>query len=95
MRDVGRTRGASDPATYHWFLIVGPKTERSDDCRMRYHAKDRTSATGAKVRRFESAETSIQATNMILIRITVTKILELKKLEMILKAVPVVQNDPT
>lgn len=76
-------------------MIVGPKTERSDDCRMRYHAKDRTNATGVKVRRFESAETSIQATNMILIRITVTKILELEKLEMILKAVPVVQNDPT
>lgn len=47
------------------------------------------------MRRFESVETSIQATNMILIRITVTKILELEKLEMILKAVPVVQNDPT
>lgn len=32
---------------------------------------------------------------MILRRITVAKILEPKKLEVILKAVPVVQNDPT
>lgn len=62
---------------------------------MRYHAKDRTSAIGAKVWRFESVETSIQATSTILIYITVAKILEPKKLEVILKAVPVVQNDPT
>ena len=91
----GRTPGGSDPATYHWALVVGPKTERPDDFGMRYHAKDRTSATGAKEWRFESVEASIQATSMILIRITVAKILKPEQVEMILKAIPVVQNDPT
>ena len=40
-------------------------------------------------------EASIQATSMILIRITVAKILKPEQVEMILKAIPVVQNDPT
>jgi hypothetical protein len=91
----GGTPGLSDPATYHWALIVGPKTERPDDLGMRYHAKEGINATGAKLWRFESVETTIQPTSMLLIRVTVAKILEPEKLDVILRAIPVVQNDPT
>lgn len=90
----GRIPGSSDPATYHWALIVGPKTERPDDVAIRYHAKDRTNASGLKEWRFERVEASLQATSMILVRITVAKIIKPEEVEMILRAIPIVQNNP-
>jgi hypothetical protein len=56
---------------------------------IRYHAKDRTDATGVTAWTFESVEISIQPTSMILVRITVAKVLETKKLEEILRIIPV------
>jgi hypothetical protein len=60
---------------------------------MRYDAKERIRATKAFIWKFESMEPPIQPTSMILIRITVAKVLKSKKIETIVRAVAVVQND--
>lgn len=79
---------------YHWALLVGPKTETQDAKGTRYHAKERLNPNGKSEWIFEEMEVRIQATQMVLVRITVAKIENRDRVVNILRNVPIRQGEP-
>ncbi|KAK0367619.1 hypothetical protein CLIM01_15024 [Colletotrichum limetticola] len=79
--------------TYHWAYIVGPKTESVDSYGRRYHAKETMILEGTpptlKSRWvFETRETSMAPTSMLLIRVVVAKIKDRHRLQSIFEGTP-------
>jgi len=85
-----------EPDTYHWALIAAPKKETDETKAKRYHVRQRMyTEDGRSWNQWEYEELDITtlATRMILVRIMVAKILNWPKLEEVVRAVPIVQND--
>ncbi|KAF4635878.1 hypothetical protein G7Y89_g2198 [Cudoniella acicularis] len=80
--------------TYHWALIVGPKDEEEGGHGMRYHAKERMIAAGQSEWFFDERETTLEATSMLLVRITVAKVKKMDQLVNTLRSVPIKQGEP-
>ncbi|KAI9816366.1 MAG: hypothetical protein M1832_005123 [Thelocarpon impressellum] len=76
--------------TYHWALIVGPKLEVEDGRGTRFHAK--SGAFGEWY--YDEMEISLLASQMILVRVMIGKVIDMHRLVGTLRNVPVVQNDP-
>ncbi|KAK5093765.1 hypothetical protein LTS08_008829 [Lithohypha guttulata] len=76
---------------YHWALLVAPKNEDYEPTGTRYHAKN---APGQSTWIFEEKSTSMNATNMILVRVMIGKINDPQALATKLRQVPIVNNDP-
>jgi hypothetical protein len=75
-------------ARYHWALLVGPKVENNETSGKRFHVKERISGTESAWE-FSEQETGTSSTLMVLVRVQVAKITNMKALEAILKSVPV------
>ena len=90
-------RGGAEQDTYHWALISGPKTETDTSRGKRYHVRQHQYSENGELRtrwEYEELEISISPTRMILVRVTVAKVIKWERMEQILRAVPIVQNDP-
>ncbi|KAF1840070.1 uncharacterized protein K460DRAFT_380982 [Cucurbitaria berberidis CBS 394.84] len=59
--------------TYHWALLVGPKDEVGDGIGMRYHAKERIIGPNASAWVFEERKTTLSATSMLLVLISIVR----------------------
>ncbi|KAH9209878.1 hypothetical protein DL95DRAFT_476114, partial [Leptodontidium sp. 2 PMI_412] len=75
--------------TYHWALVVGPKTERPDDQGKRYHAREKIGATGTSEWMYEERDISMVPSNMQLVRVLVAKIEDVGRFESILQGIPI------
>lgn len=82
---------SNDGEAFHWALVVGPKSETPNSRGARYHAKNPPGATQNWV--YERRETSMMPTNMLLLRMVVAKVTDWARLEQVLAAVALVQND--
>lgn len=78
--------------TYHWALLVGPKSDRSDDKGVRYHAREHITEEGKPAWFFEDKLTSMAPTQMILVRVLIAKIEDTKGLAQVLEQVPIRQE---
>ncbi|KAL9103654.1 MAG: hypothetical protein Q9163_001313 [Psora crenata] len=79
---------------YHWSLMTGPRKEDRGSRGLRYHAKDKSRASGQSVWEFEERGLTVgMATQMLLVRILVGKVDKSNRLRDILRRVPVVQGD--
>ena len=78
---------------YHWALLVGPKEEVEGGEGMRYHAKERLGAGVQSEWIFEERPVSLQATNMLLVRITIGKVEKMDRLVNILRSIPIRQGE--
>lgn len=76
---------------YHWALLVGAKNEKDDRGGTRYHAKN---APGQSTWIFEEKQTTMTATNMVLVRIMIGKISNQEALSAKLRQVPIVNGNP-
>ncbi|KFY40704.1 hypothetical protein V494_03366 [Pseudogymnoascus sp. VKM F-4513 (FW-928)] len=79
--------------TYHWALLVGPKNEVEGGQGTRYHAKERLGADGQMQWIFEELPVSLQATNMLLVRVRIGKVEKLDRLVDIIRTVPIRQGE--
>ncbi|KAF2750088.1 hypothetical protein M011DRAFT_374293, partial [Sporormia fimetaria CBS 119925] len=85
--------GSSD--TYHWALLVGPKEEVESGTGMRYHAKTKPDGTVKGKWYFDEREIPLEATQMLLVRVMITKIEKKDRVVSILRSTPVKQGVPT
>ena len=60
---------------------------------MRYHAKDKPTGPGTFQWMYEEIEITTMPTNMLLVRVLIGKVKDMKRLEAALRDVPVVQGD--
>ncbi|KJZ69099.1 hypothetical protein HIM_11506 [Hirsutella minnesotensis 3608] len=74
---------------YHWALLTGPKSDKPDETGTRYHAKQHN-----MVWEFNEQSIRMAPTNMILIRVIVAKVVDKKKLQTILRGIPVRPERP-
>jgi len=79
---------------YHWALTVGPGPGAKTANAVRYHAKNSMTSTGMKWQ-FEEKQTTLEPTNMILVRVLVGKVVDGDRLKHLLHSVPVVEGDET
>ncbi|EXA30843.1 hypothetical protein BFJ63_vAg18137 [Fusarium oxysporum f. sp. narcissi] len=79
----------TDSTRYHWALLVAPKVEDSETRGKRFHAKERIYSGMQSVWEFSEQETGTSSTLMILVRIQVAKVMNMRSLEAILRSVPV------
>ncbi len=91
-RRVAPPRG-SHLATHHWALLVGAEIEGLDDRGTRYHVKKRATDDGSFAWFYELIDIPLKATNSLDVRIAVAKVVDPVQLGIVIKAVPVVQND--
>ncbi|KAI9896018.1 hypothetical protein N3K66_009087 [Trichothecium roseum] len=80
--------------TYHWALVVGPKTEDGSSRGARFHAKETMTVVGTppvvrSIWEYEKRESSMLPTSMLLVRVMIGKIEDRNKLESLLSAIPV------
>ncbi|KAF5560245.1 hypothetical protein FPHYL_6758 [Fusarium phyllophilum] len=80
--------------TYHWALIVGPKTESNASRGRRFHAKEKLHVFGnppvpQSVWEYEEREIPMMPTSMLLVRIMIGKVKDGNRLESILRGIPV------
>ena len=73
---------------YHWALIIGPKEENEKSRGTQLHVQDRMRTGGTSQWSFEECDITVTATNMLLIRVTTAKILDLDRKLDIIRAVP-------
>ncbi|KAJ5958203.1 uncharacterized protein N7479_005353, partial [Penicillium vulpinum] len=59
--------------TYHWALIIGLKIEIQGKMGVRYHAKEKPKVGGGSEWIFEEREYPLTATNMLLVRVIISK----------------------
>ncbi|KAM7197043.1 hypothetical protein V8F20_006796 [Naviculisporaceae sp. PSN 640] len=78
---------------YHWALLTGPKNEQSGSPGNRMHAREYPSPTGSTWA-YEHRDITMNATNMILVRIVVGKITNMNRLLEIVGNVPIRGNVP-
>ena len=84
------------PDSYHWALLVSPKSDDSLSTTMQYHVKN-TVQPGIQGQPwvFEASMLSDSSTRFrLLVRILVGKIKKPESLASSLRSVPIVQNDP-
>ncbi|GAB0137719.1 hypothetical protein EsDP_00005975 [Epichloe bromicola] len=79
--------------TYHWALIVGPKTESHASRGRRFHAKQKLHVFGnppmpQHVWEYEEEEIPMMPTSMLLVRVVIGKVKELGRLKSILRNIP-------
>ncbi|KAL1960641.1 hypothetical protein VTO42DRAFT_7220 [Malbranchea cinnamomea] len=86
-------RGGAEPDTYHWALVTGPKTETASSRGHRFHVRHRAYEGGNRWE-YEELEIPTAPTRMILVRLAVAKVVHEEQMAKILRAVPVVQNNP-
>lgn len=73
---------------YHWAFVFGPKEEREGTQGVRYHAMNRTDGF-----HFEERSTSLEATNMILARVMIGKVVDPEGLKRLMRSIQVKNND--
>ncbi|KAG9522553.1 hypothetical protein KCV07_g2931, partial [Aureobasidium melanogenum] len=78
--------------TYHWALLVGPKSDKSDDKGVQYHAREHITQEGKPAWVFEDKLTSMAPTQMVLVRILIAKIEDTDKLSQLLRQIPIRQE---
>ena len=89
-------RGGVEQSTYHWALLSGPKTETDTSQGKRYHIKQYQYNENDQLRTkwaYEELNVPVTPTRMILVRVLVAKIVDWNKMELILRGVPLIQND--
>ncbi|KAK1996793.1 hypothetical protein LX36DRAFT_691784 [Colletotrichum falcatum] len=74
--------------TYHWGFMVGPKKESDDSLGRRIHAKEVITLEGTPPRPksrwvYENRETSMNPTSMLLVRVVIAKIKDMRRLQSI------------
>ena len=74
--------------------MVGPKEESDTGRGMRYHAKEEFDGVNQSRWIFEERNIPLFPTNMLLTRILIGKVTDMKRLEKILRDVPIVQANP-
>ncbi|KAB8346211.1 hypothetical protein FH972_023256 [Carpinus fangiana] len=82
----------SKTISHHWGLMVAPKNASGRGFGTKYHAKNPPSLPNSDDPTwvFETKQVPLEPFEMILVRVTVAKVADRKKLDRILKAVPVV-----
>ncbi|KAK4575033.1 hypothetical protein LTR86_000883 [Recurvomyces mirabilis] len=78
--------------TYHWALIVGPKTETEISEGVRFHAHDRMTVVEDEAQhiwRHEEMSVSMSPVLMILIRVMVAKVADMDRLVAVLRSTSV------
>ncbi|KAK3933570.1 hypothetical protein QBC46DRAFT_326314 [Diplogelasinospora grovesii] len=88
------------PNTYHWALLTGYKDEHKKPEGYRYHVRNLPGRdqSGRAVVTWQYEErdlTNVRFTTQLLVRIRVSKVADLARLQEILRQVPVVQGDPS
>ncbi|KAH8742342.1 hypothetical protein F5883DRAFT_513450 [Diaporthe sp. PMI_573] len=83
--------------TYHWALIVGPKTESEGSQGHRFHAKERLGFVGSppvaqSVWQYEELDIPMVPTSMLLVRIVVGKVKSMSRLRSIFESSRTVQD---
>ncbi|KAI4853172.1 hypothetical protein E4T44_01006 [Aureobasidium sp. EXF-8845] len=89
---AGAAKMVGKEDTYHWELLVGPKSDRTEDEGVRYHARERMKQDGNSEWEFEEAPTTMLPARMIMVRILIAKIESREKLAEILKQIPIRQG---
>ncbi|MCJ1437621.1 hypothetical protein MMC27_007008 [Xylographa pallens] len=74
---------------YHWALIFGPKDEKAGMQGVRYHAINRTDGWI-----FEERSASLEATNMLLVRVIIGKVVDTQGLRRVMHNIQVQNNNP-
>lgn len=80
--------------SYHWALIVGPKTENLNSRGKRFHVKNADFNLAPLQWKFEEVGIPLIATAMLIVRVLVGKVENMERLQDTLRLVPVLQNDP-
>ncbi|QPH02856.1 hypothetical protein C2857_007074 [Epichloe festucae Fl1] len=80
--------------TYHWALIVGPKTESNTSRGRRFHAKEKLHVFGNPpmpqyVWEYVEEDISMMPTSMLLVRVVFGKVKELSRLKSIFRNIPI------
>ncbi|KAL9127601.1 MAG: hypothetical protein Q9217_003559 [Psora testacea] len=75
--------------TYHWAFIIGPKQEKEGVQGVRYHAINRTDGWV-----FEERSTSLDSTNMLLVRVMIGKVIDTEGVERVMHSIQMKNNDP-
>ncbi|KAM3504493.1 hypothetical protein MY10362_003541 [Beauveria mimosiformis] len=77
---------------YHWAFILGPKSENRESQGWRYHVKESMTlidGVAQSVWAYDKRDIAMAPTCMILIRILIGKVKKRKRLETILRAIPI------
>ncbi|KFA75344.1 hypothetical protein S40288_01985 [Stachybotrys chartarum IBT 40288] len=85
--------------TYHWALVVGPKTPADDDAGTRYHVKHKLELVGTPpepkpVWYFEQEDIQMGSSFQNLVRILVGKVKNKNKLNDIIRGIPLRSDVP-
>jgi len=67
---------------YHWAFIFGPKEEKDGTQGVRYHAIN------------QERSTSLEATNMLLVRVMIGKVVDSEGLKGVMRNIQIKNNDP-
>jgi len=89
---AGAAKMVGKEDTYHWELLVGPKSDKIDDEGLRYHARERMKQDGNSEWQFEEAPTTMLPARMIMVRILIAKIESRDGLAQILRQIPIRQG---
>ncbi|KAF2208990.1 hypothetical protein CERZMDRAFT_91487 [Cercospora zeae-maydis SCOH1-5] len=82
---------------YHWGLVVGPKAESPDSEGRLFRVRERMTVVGGvptPAWEFEERATSMAPTAMVLIRILFGKVADIKRLESIIRSIPMKGMEP-
>jgi hypothetical protein len=79
--------------SYHWSLIVGPKTETKGSQGTRYHAKEEIGEDGMKRFQFEEVACSLLPTRMLLVRVLIAKVEDSERLAGVMRQIPIGTRD--
>jgi hypothetical protein len=72
---------------------MAPKTEKEGSRRVQYHAKEKILGPSNSQWVFEEIDVSHRATNMLLVRIAIAKIVKVERVREILRATPIRQGE--
>ena len=76
---------------YHWAFILGPKEEKEGRQGIRYHVTNQ--ADGKLV--FEERNVSLKATNMLLVRVMIGKVVDSEGFRSVMHGIQVKNTNPT
>ncbi|MCJ1471963.1 hypothetical protein MMC13_000606 [Lambiella insularis] len=78
---------------YHWGLMTGLKEETEGATGIQYHTKNDIVESG-QLWVYQQCEVPLTVTNMLLVKVVVGKVKSMHRLQEILRARPIVQDDP-
>ncbi|TQS38215.1 hypothetical protein Golomagni_01285 [Golovinomyces magnicellulatus] len=78
---------------YHWALLAAPKIESENVKGIRFHARERCTASGQVEWYYDEFHILLKATNMLLVRILIAKIADTGRLLNIIRNIPTRQED--